>query len=197
MKHDVFQTTLKPVAGAEADERSKAILQEAVKKNGMLPNMYANMINSPGLLETYLHGYEVFRKESGFTPQEQEIVFLTISYENGCDYCMAAHSFIADKMSQLPETVTNAIREGEPVRDEKLAVLSAFTKELFVTRGRPSQKAAEKFVKAGYSERQVLEIILALAVKTLSNYTNHVFDTKVDDMFAGRLWHKEAVQPVG
>ena len=150
--------------------------------------MYANMINSPGLLETYLHGYDVFRKESGFTPVEQEVVFLTLSYENACDYCMAAHSVIADKMSKVPEDVTNAIRAGEDIADVKLQALSAYTKELFTTRGRPSTEATEEFLAAGYSQRQVLEIILALAVKTLSNYSNHVFGTEVDKMFESRKW---------
>ncbi len=175
-----------------ADERMKPILENIIKKNGGVPNMYANMINSPGLLETYLHGYDVFRRESGFSPVEQEVVFLTLSYQNACDYCMAAHSVIADKMSKVPEDVTNAIREGQSIDDAKLQALSAFSKEMFITRGRPSADATEQFLAAGYSERQVLEIILALAVKTLSNYSNHVFGTALDPMFKSREWSSAA-----
>ena len=65
-----FKVQLKAIEVASADERTKPILEAVIKKNGAVPNMYANMINSPGLLETYLHGYDAFRKESGFTPVE-------------------------------------------------------------------------------------------------------------------------------
>lgn len=174
---------------AAADERRKPIIEDVIRKNGGLPNMYANMINSPGLLETYLHGYEMFRKESGFSPVEQEVVFLTLSYENGCDYCMAAHSVIADKMSKVPLEVTNAIREGRDIPDAKLSALAIFTKEMFVTRGRPSGVAVDAFFKAGYDDRKVLEIVLALAVKTLSNYSNHLSDPELDTMFRERAWN--------
>jgi AhpD family alkylhydroperoxidase len=61
--------------------------------------MYAVMANSPGLLETYATGYAAFREASGFTPAEQEVVLLTVSHENGCEYCVAAHSFLADQVS--------------------------------------------------------------------------------------------------
>ncbi len=191
--NDNYKMTLKPVEIAAANTRSKPILEDVIKKNGQVPNMYANMINSPGVLETYLHGYDVFRKESGFTPVEQEVVFLSISYENGCDYCMAAHSVIADKMSNVPEDVTNAIRNGEEIPDSKLQALSSFTKEVFQTRGRPTKEATEVFFEAGYDERKVLEIILAIAVKTLSNYSNHVFGTEVDEMFKSRAWDSAEV----
>lgn len=185
-----YKMNLKQVDLASADEKQKSMIEDIVKKNGALPNMYANMVNAPGLLETYLHGYDLFRRESGFSPVEQEVVFLTISYQNECDYCMAAHSVIADKMSKVPEDVTNAIRLGKEVPDAKLQALSAFTKEMFVTRGRPSEEAVKQFLNAGYTEQQVLQIILALGVKTFSNYSNHVFDTKVDAMFGERVWTK-------
>lgn len=173
-----------------ADERRKSILEGVIKTFGMVPNMYANMIGSPGLLETYLFGYDIFRKESGFTSVEQEVIFLTLSYENACDYCMSAHSFIADKMSKVPTDVTNAIRNGSEIEDPKLRELSSFTSEMFLTRGRPSAEAVNSFFEAGYDERKVLEIILALAVKTLSNYSNHVSAPELDDMFKERAWTK-------
>lgn len=175
---------------ANADDRRKPILDGIVQNFGMVPNMYANMIGSPGLLETYLYGYEIFRKESGFTPVEQEVIFLTLSYENNCDYCMSAHSFIADRMSKVPADVTNAIRAGVEIEDFKLRELSAFTSEMFLTRGRPSATAVDSFFNVGYDERKVLEIILALAVKTLSNYSNHISDPELDGMFAERIWKK-------
>jgi AhpD family alkylhydroperoxidase len=190
MGNSKFKLTMKKWDLASADDRRKPTIEASIKKNGGLPNMYANMINSPGLLETYLYGYEVFRKESGFTPIEQEVVFLTISYENGCEYCMAAHSVIADKMSKVPEAVTNAIRDGNEIGDPKLKALSLFAKEMLLSRGRPSCEATKQFLDVGYDEGKILEIVLAIAVKTLSNYSNHLFETEVDPMFKGRSWKK-------
>lgn len=157
----------------------------------MIPNMYANMVNSPGLMETYAIGYDRFRKNSGFSPVEQEVVFVTVSVLNGCEYCAAAHSFIADKMSKVPQEVTDAIRDGEEIPDARLKALSQFTKVMFEKRGNPSQEDVRAFLEAGYQEKQIMEIILALAVKTLSNYANHIFQTPVDDAFSSRKWSKK------
>jgi len=90
--------------------------------------------------------------------------------------------------SGLAADVTNAIRDGNPIADAKLAALAEFTRTLFHTRGLPTKAAVEAFLGAGYSERQILEIVLALAVKTLSNYANHLFHTPLDEMFSGRAW---------
>ncbi|NNM56830.1 carboxymuconolactone decarboxylase family protein [Acidocella sp.] len=171
--------TLESAAGP-----ARKVLEKAMAQAGFIPNMYANMVNSPGLLETYLDGYARFRAESGFTSVEQEVVFLVVSRANGCNYCTAAHSMIADKMSKVPADVLHALRAGTPIADPKLAALAQFTQVMFDTRGRPATADTHAFLAAGYGERQVLEIVLAMAVKTLSNYANHLFHTPVDDMFA-------------
>lgn len=175
-----------------ADPKAREVLEKAKAQLGFIPNMYAGMANAPGLLDTYLDGYARFRRESGFTPAEQEVVFLTISRANGCDYCVAAHSLIADQMSKVPPAVTEAIRDGHPIPDARLAALSTFTEVMLRTRGLPSNADVAAFLDAGYAERQVLEIILAIAVKTLSNYANHLLHTPLDAMFAGRAWRQAA-----
>lgn len=183
-----YKCTMPPLSDNDADSLAAARLREARAKLGFVPNMYGVMANSPGLLDTYVHGYDRFRTLSGFTPAEQEVVLLTISRENGCTYCVAAHSFIADKMSGVPETVTNAIRDGKPIPDARLAALHEFTRTLVVKRGLPDKADVAAFLGAGYSERLILEVVLAIAVKTLSNYSNHLFHTPVDEAFAGRAW---------
>lgn len=180
--------SLAPLTLETAASRARTVLEGAKAQIGFIPNMYANMAHSPGLLETYLLGYGRFREESGFTPQEQEVVFLTISRDNGCEYCVGAHSMLADMQSKLAPEATNAIRAGQPIPDEKLQALSRFTSIMVATRGLPSKDDVAAFLAAGYSERQVLEIILAISVKTLSNYANHIFHTPLDAMFAGRKW---------
>lgn len=185
---NTFKTNLGLVNPASTTERAETILKNVKQEMKMIPNMYLAMANSPGLLETYLYGYKKFRQDSGFTPQEQEVVFLTISYENGCDYCLAAHSIVADFQSKVPLDVTEAIRNGEEITDPRLKALSEFTKIMLNKRGRPSQEEVEQFLKEGFSQEQILAIILAISVKTISNYTNHVFQTPLDTAFKVREW---------
>jgi uncharacterized peroxidase-related enzyme len=191
-----YTLTLPARTPADESPRVRDVLEKAQKQVGFLPNMYAVMVNSPGLLETYLTGYDHFRRESGFTPAEQEVVFLTVSRENGCHYCVAAHSFLADKASKVPREVTDAIRDGTPVPDAKLAALSEFTRALVKSRGWPSPDDVAAFLGAGYGERHILEIVLAVAVKTLSNWSNHLFRTPLDELFAERAWQAEE-EPAG
>jgi len=179
-----YLPTLAAIDLGTADEAQKPLLEQALKQVGFIPNMYANMANVPGVLSTYLHGYGLFRKDSGFTPTEQEVVFLAVSQTNGCKYCTAAHSMIADKMSGVPADVLQAIRSGQPIADARLAALFALTQDLVKNLGQASPAKVKAFLDAGFTESHVLNIILAVAVKVLSNYTNHAFATEVDERFA-------------
>lgn len=173
-----------------ADPAAKPILEQAKKNLGFVPNMYGMMANSPELLETYVHGYQLFRAASGFTPVEQEVVFLTVSVENGCDYCVAAHSLIASAMSKVPAEVTEALRNGTPIPDTRLEALRSFTRTMIVKRGLPVASDIEQFRNAGFSDKQALDIILGIAVKTISNYSNHILHTEVDAPFSGFIWEE-------
>lgn len=184
MSQHFVAKTLGSITLDSADPVQKEVLEAAQKAVGFIPNMYANMVNVPGVLTTYLHGYAEFRQKSGFTPTEQEVVFLAISQQNGCNYCTAAHSMLADKMSGVPALVLAAIRSHQPIPDAKLQALYTYTQELVKTGGKPGQTTGDAFLAAGYSENQALQIVLAAAVKTLSNYTNHLCQTVVDDKFA-------------
>lgn len=183
MSNQTYKIGLDPVQLEDANEQQKDILKKAKKANGMIPNMYKNIVNFPALQNTYDTGYHQFRKDSGFTAAEQEVVLLTISIENSCSYCTAAHSYIAENVSKTPKEVIEAIREGKEIQDKKLKALYVFTKIMNESRGNPTPEEAKKFLDAGYSEKQILAIILAQAVKTISNYSNHVFHTEVDEAF--------------
>jgi AhpD family alkylhydroperoxidase len=116
------------------------------------------------------------------------VVLLTISRENGCEYCVAAHSFLADKASNVPVDVTDAIRDNTEIPDNKFRALSLFTSIMVNKRGRPTDEDVQEFLAAGYTENQILSIILAISVKIISNYSNHIFHTEVDRLFASRQW---------
>lgn len=183
-----FRMTLPPQTIESAAPAARPILEAAKARTGMVPNMYARMANLPALLSTYVQAQESFRTQAGFTPPEQEVVLLTISRENGCDYCMGAHSMIGEKMSKVPPDVLEAIRAGTAIPDRKLAALAAFTKAMVLKRGSPSPDDAQAFLQSGYTEEHILAVILAIAVKTISNYANHVFHTPLDAAFAKYEW---------
>lgn len=171
----------------DADPAVAGSLRSAATRTGTIPNMYTRMANVPGLLDTYLFGYRKFLTGSAFTNVEQQVVLLTISRVSGCNYCVAAHSALADSAG-ADAAVTEAIRDRRPVPDPKLATLAEFTETMVSTRGIPSATAMDSFFNAGYTETDVLQIVLAISVKTVSNYTNHLFHTPVDEHFAYRAW---------
>lgn len=172
-----------------APEDAKPLLEASQKKLGFVPNMYGNMANVPSLLDTYLHGYQLFRSKGSFNATEQEIIFITISYIHECHYCVAAHSTIGD-MTKVSGEIIEALRKGEKLADAKLDTLRAFTKVMVEKRGFPSDEEVTAFLDAGYTQNQILEIVLAISVKTISNYSNHIMDTPVDQAFAHRKWEK-------
>ncbi len=179
-----YKTDLAPENLDTAEGGAKAVLERAQKSLGFVPNMYGGMAVVPAVLDTYLDGYKRFREETGFTPPEQEVVFLAISAANGCDYCTAAHSMIADKMSKVPGDVLEALRTGRRLPDAKLEALRVFTVRMVESRGNPTEDEVAAFRAAGYEARHIPGIILAIAVKTLSNYSNHIFKPDVDERFA-------------
>ncbi|WP_298976121.1 carboxymuconolactone decarboxylase family protein [uncultured Roseobacter sp.] len=165
--------------GAAAD-----ILAGARGQLGFVPNMYAAMANMPAVLEHYTASYAVFREAAGFTPAEQETVFLTISHANGCHYCIAAHSMLADKMSGVPKDALDALRKGGMPADVRLGALSVFTRKMTLLRGSVDKDDVDRFLAAGFTNQHVFGVVLAIACKTFSNYTNHLVGTEVDTAMA-------------
>lgn len=168
-----------------APQASQELLSEAASKYGFVPNLLGVMANSPQLLQAYLTLGERFNQTS-LSPVEQQVVLLTVSQTNGCDYCVAAHSLIA-RMAKVPDSVITAILQNEPIGDEKLAALGQLTSQLVSQRGWPDDDVVQGFLRAGYTSTQLLEVVLGVGMKTLSNYTNHLALTPVDDAFKQSL----------
>ena len=165
-----YQLTLPPQTAESADVTVKPCSLVPGAKLGFVPNMYANMANGPGLLEAYLHGYELFRATSGFTPVEQEVVFPSISRQTHATTAWRP-SFVADVMSKVPVTVTDAIRDDKPVPDAKLAALADFSRTIVATRGLPGRQDVEDFPCCGVLRETRAGRRLAVSVKTLSNFS--------------------------
>ena len=169
-----------------APEASRPILEGAKAKYGFLPNLLGGLASSPAALEAYVTLSDIFDKSS-LTPAERQVVILATSAENGCEYCVAAHSTVA-AMLKVPDDVIEALRDGRPIDDERLEALRKFTETVVRKRGWADEDDVQAFLAAGFDRAQVLEIVLGVAFKTLSNYANHLIATPVDDAFAAKAW---------
>lgn len=168
-----------------AEGAAARILAGALGQLGFVPNMYAAMANLPAVLENYIASYAAFRETAGFTPAEQETVFLSISKANGCHYCIAAHAMLADTMSDVPKDALDALRKGDTPADIRLGALSEFTRRMTLLRGAVEKDDVDRFLASGFTNQHVFGVILAIACKTFSNYTNHLVGTEVDPAMAG------------
>lgn len=173
-----------------APEAAKSTLTTAKLGYGFVPNLLGIMAEAPALAKAYPTLGALF-DETSLTPTERQTVLLTVSAVNGCEYCVAAHSVVAG-MQKVPADVIQAIRDGESIADAKLEALRRFTVAMVETRGRPPEQDTKAFFDAGYGRAQVLEVVLGVGLKTLSNYTNHIAHTPVDAAFAGATWSKAA-----
>lgn len=169
-----------------APEASKGDLRLAQKSMGFVPNLLGVLAEAPIALRAYMELTDLLGKSS-FTPIEQQVMMIAGSVTNGCGYCIAAHSTVGT-MVKMPPGVLNALRQGGVVPDAKLEALRSFTSELVNQRGRVSDQRIQEFLDAGYTRQNVLEVVFAVAMKTLSNYTNHLAETPVDSAFAAQAW---------
>ena len=171
-----------------APEKSKAILEGANKRFGTIPNLYAVLAESPETLNAYMQLNDYFTSTS-FDAEELTVVWQTINVEHECGYCVPGHSLIAQLMKVDP-AINEALRNQQPMPTAKLQALHEFTIAMVRERGNVSKEQLASFFAAGYGQKQVLEVILGLSQKVISNYVNHVAETPVDAMAAHLAWAK-------
>lgn len=172
-----------------APERARPSLEMAAREmGGHLPNIYRYMAEAPELLEGYRQLRTLLTKTS-LTTIEQELVQLVISFEHGCTYCMAGHSMRAQMVKMDPDTIA-ALRDGAAIADPRLAALAVFTRQMVLARGHASGAEVEAFLAAGYTRQNVLEVVLAISAKVLTNYANHLFETPLNDFLIPFAWTK-------
>ncbi len=169
-----------------APENSRELLAGAQQAFGFIPNLIGTFAESPAALEAYLALGQIFDKSS-FSATERQTVILAVSRYNECHYCVAAHSVVAG-MQKVPAEVIEAIRNDSPIADSRLEALRNFTTAVVDKRGWVSAEEVDAFIDAGFTQAQVVEVVLGVTFKTLSNYTNHIADTPLDDAFAGAAW---------
>lgn len=171
---------------SSAPEEAKPALQQVRQQTGFLPNLYGVLAESPQALAAYKAASDQFMKCS--LPDEAKlVVLLTASRSNGCSYCVAAYSALAPA-HHVDESVVKAIREDKPVDDPKLEAVRTFTAHVVDNRGWLADADVHAFLAAGFTQRQVLDVLTGVAVKTLSNYVNHLAQTPLDDALASFAW---------
>lgn len=171
-----------------APEASKPLLAESQKAFGRLPGLHKVLAESPQAYE----GYQVLHKlftETDFDAEELTVVWQSINVENECHYCVPAHTGIA-KMMKVSDEISNALRNETALPTPKLEALRTFTVKMVRSRGNVTEAEMKTFFDAGYSHRAVLDVILGIAQKTISNYVNHVAETPVDEVFQPLAWRR-------
>lgn len=172
-----------------APEASKPLLENSLKGFGMIPSLHAVMAEAPGVLEGYQKLHQLVL-DSSFDNDEKTVVWQTINVENACHYCVPAHTGIA-KMMEVSDDITNALRDEAPLPNERLEALRTFTLAVMRKHGNVSREDLDAFYGAGYQHRQVLEVILVLSQKVMSNYINHIAETPLDEPFKKFKWQKK------
>ena len=174
---------LQPLTIANAPAGSKPIMEDIQKGFGFIPNLMATFANSPAVLKGYL-ALDAEWEKSSFSPQERNFALLAASLENECGYCTAAHSTIAKAFQKVSAETVAAIRANQPTGDQQTDALISLVRELVAKRGHASRATIDGFLAVGFTKIQVMELLLAVALKTISNYLDHINPAPLDAAFA-------------
>ncbi|WP_417808465.1 carboxymuconolactone decarboxylase family protein [Thioclava sp.] len=176
-----------------APQASRALLEDSKKSFGRLPGLHATMAEAPALLEGYKELHRLFAQETSFDKDELTVIWQTINVEHACHYCVPAHTGIA-KMMKVDDAISDALRDETPLPNVHLEALRTFTLQVVRQRGYVTDVQSQTFLDAGYTKRQILEVILGVAQKVMSNYTNHFARTPVDAPMQQFAWTKKMAE---
>ena len=161
----------------QASEQSRKIFEGIEKAVGMLPNIYAVIGNSANALGSYLTFSEA-QKNGVFNAKEREAIFLAVSEENECNYCLSAHTTIA-KMNGFDEDETLQLRAGNH-SDRKLNILTNLAKSIVANRGKADEELVQSFYEIGYNEEALVDLVALVVDKTFSNYIGRLAKPEID-----------------
>ncbi len=168
---------LNVVEPSQATGKTKEIFDGLNRKMGKVINIFQGMGNSPAALQAYL-GMSSALAEGELSPKDREVVYLTVSQQNGCDYCVAAHTTIAKRIGFTDEQVL-AVRKFEPETENHRA-LAAFVRRVIETKGHVADADIAAVRGVGYTDGQIAEAIAYIGLATYSNFFNHVYGTDLD-----------------
>ncbi len=176
--------TIHTIDSAPSDSRPTL---DAVKARfGFVPNLLGELAAAPAVVKAYSTLSDLLAQTS-LNPVEQQLVLAAASVANQCTYCVAAHSAALTRAG-LPADEIRAVREERPLSDAKLEALRRFSTIVVDRRGHVRPSEVQRFLEAGYRSEQILEVLLGVTLKTLSNYTNHIAHTPLDRQFVPFAW---------
>jgi uncharacterized peroxidase-related enzyme len=156
---------------------SQAALTAVQKRVGKLPNMFRMLANSPAALTGYL-GLNSTISNGALTAQTRERIALVVAEINGCDYCLSGHTYFA-RLAKLDDIEITANRNGAS-NDLQADAAVRFAAAITRHRGHVSAAEMRAVQAAGYSNEQIVEIIVVVAMSTLTNYLNAATGTEID-----------------
>lgn len=160
----------------QVSETNQHIFENLEKNLGIVPNLYAYF----GKNETALADYLALQsRKTTLTAKEREVVSLVVSQVNDCKYCLAGHTMVAKMIGFTDEQVLE-IRKAVISFDDKLAALAKFVKETAVNRGEPSADSVEGLFNAGFTEANLIDIVMATGDKSISNYLHKITRLPLD-----------------
>ena len=172
----------------EVSENNQAIFDQLNSKLGFVPNLYAYYAKNETALGDYL---TLQNRKSTLKAKEREVVNLVVSEVNGCRYCQSAHTVIG-KMNGFSDEQVLEIRRGSASFDEKLDALAKFTKSVSENKGRATEAAKEAFFAAGYGEENLIDVVIVIGDKIISNYIRNLIGFEIDFPVAQELELVEA-----
>lgn len=169
---------------------SQAALEKVKEHYQFVPNALGAMAESPETVMAYLALDDLVNRNS-LTDEQRHIVFLTITREYDCSYCVAAHTAFA-QMGKVDGEKVMALRDGQPLSDPQLEALRRFSIELVQTGCHVSEAAIDAFLSHGYTRRNVLDIITMIANKLIAVFANRIMGTDLDEMLHPARWSRAA-----
>lgn len=160
----------------EVNENNQAIFDKLNSALGFVPNLYATFAHSNTALENYLN---FANSKTSLTAKEKEVINLAVSQVNNCIYCLSAHTAIG-KMNGFTEDQILELRSGQASFNSKLDALAKFAKNVTENRGRTDEAVLENLLNAGYTKGQVIDVLVQVGDKTISNYIHSTTQVPVD-----------------
>ena len=173
-----------------ASDAAKPVLEEVQSHYQFIPNALGAMVESPEAVKSYLKLDELVSQNS-LTDEQRHVVFLTISREYQCSYCVAAHTAFA-QMGQVEGDIIKRLREGNLLDDPKLEALQQFVSKMVQTHCQLSERDVADFLAHGYSRRNILEIITMVANKLIAVFANRIMGTDLDEALQPAIWSRVA-----
>ena len=158
--------------------RNAPLLEAVNKQRGVVPNLMQVLGNSPAALGGYLSLNGALSK-GALGAKTGERIALAIAEINGCGYCLAAHTYLGKNVAKLDDAEIAANRDGTST-DSKADAAVRFAAKVARERGHVADADVQAVKKAGFSDAEVMEIVVHVALNTLTNYVNEVAQTAID-----------------